>query len=96
MTTRGTCFAYIMFILIEGVVMDEQKDQIIASFLMGSRRYLRMPGKVRNIVFTGLSRYYPSFFHESLHENDEDPAIGYEAGWAGINPDRVGKNIKHP
>ena len=75
--------------------MDERKNHIIASFLVGSRRYLRMPGKVRNIVFTGLSRYYPSFFHDSLHGNDEDQAIGYEAGWAGIYPDRVEENIKH-
>ncbi len=76
--------------------MDEQKDQIIASFLISSRRYLRVPGKVRNIVFSGLSRYYPSFFRDSMHENDKDSAIGYEAGWAGIYPDRAGKTINHP
>jgi hypothetical protein len=75
--------------------MDEQRNHIIASFLVGSTRYLRMPGKVRDIFFTGLSRYYPSFFHDSLHGNDDDTAIGYEAGWVGIYPDRVEKNIKH-
>ncbi len=75
--------------------MDEQGNHIIASFLVSSRRYLRMPGKVRNIVFTGLSRYYPSFFHAPLSANDEDPAIGYEAGWAGIYPDRVEESTKH-
>jgi hypothetical protein len=75
--------------------MDGQKNHIIASFLAGSRQYLRRPGKVRNIIFTGLSRYYPSFFHDSLHGNDEYPAIGYEAGWTGIYTDRVEENIKH-
>lgn len=75
--------------------MDEQKNHVIASILVGSRRYLRRPGKVRNIVFTGLSRYYPSFFHDSLHGNEKYPAIGYEAGWAGIYPDGVEETSKH-
>ncbi len=75
--------------------MDKQKKHIIASFLVGSRRYLRMPGKARNIFFTGLSKYYPSFFYDSWQGNDEDPAIGYEAGWVGIYPDSVEENIKH-
>jgi hypothetical protein len=75
--------------------MDVQKNHIIASLLIDSGLYLHLPGKVVKRFLSGLSKHYPPLYHASMTGNDEEAAIGYEAGWAGIYQSGKEKSRDH-